>query len=424
MPKTIATTPSWYWPDAVPRVLGVPPVPLADLVLDGPARHHAEADALGGAGGNLSAAELATRVRSVAAALRGQRWEQAAVAVSAGPTSAGVLAVLGALVAGCPVVLVPPGQAAGAAALQAVPVTLGIGDADGIAELAGAGVPTVTVDELADRGLGFDDLPVSSGTGPVDDSDPGDADGIGDVAARQRKAAVCMAGTAGPVWHSHRSLLAGALALGAFLGPDAGSAWLTLESPCSWDGLCGVLAARLSGAAVLAAHPGAEAVDMVERCQPIWTAASLADAASTWSGGGRRRRGGAGSTGRWLVASVDGPFDPDERRAVAGSSGTGVLTMFGLAETGPVLAAHPSWYLEEAAGIPVPNMHVVPADPDTGEPIDAMWELLDRAMVSVWSPSLAVAGIAPGPGEPAGRRYATGILAASDPNGMLYLVDE
>src|SRR5665811_148130 len=29
MPKAIATTPSWYWPDRVPRVLGTPPYYIA-----------------------------------------------------------------------------------------------------------------------------------------------------------------------------------------------------------------------------------------------------------------------------------------------------------------------------------------------------------------------------------------------------------
>jgi acyl-CoA synthetase (AMP-forming)/AMP-acid ligase II len=118
--------------------------------------------------------------------------------------------------------------------------------------------------------------------------------------------------------------------------------------------------------------------------------------------------------------------------------------MFGMAETGVVLASHPSWYLEESVGIPVPNMHVVAADPDTGQPISSMWELVDHAMVTAWSPSLAVAGEAAGDGQGpdgtdghiggqtasgfasrfVGRRFVTGVLAASDPNGMLYLVDE
>jgi hypothetical protein len=109
---------------------------------------------------------------------------------------------------------------------------------------------------------------------------------------------------------------------------------------------------------------------------------------------------------------------------LAGATGADVLTMFRTAETGPVLASHPSWHPDESVGIPVPNMRIVPADPDTGEPVDVLWELLDRAMVSAWSPSRAVEGLPPGPGVPAGARFAMGVLAASDPNGMLYLVDE
>lgn len=413
MPKTIATTPSWYWPEGVPRVLGVPPRSVVRLTVDRPARRDPARPAVAWDEQTLTAAELAARVAGVASGVEASAATPGAVVVCAGPSPAGVVALLGAFASGRPSLLVAPGERGSDVVLHDQVLAVAVGDAEGLEALGDVGVPTLEVDAQLTAG--------------ADEQRPAGAGAPGDGAVRRRSGdelgapSVCLAGRSGPVWHSQRSLLAGALALRAFVGPSAGSSWLTLASPCTWDGLCGVVTALVSGATLLAARPGDEARDVYERHGPQWTVSSLALAAGSWSGSGRRR---GRAVERWILAGVDGPFDPDERRAVAAAAGADVLTVFGLAETGPVLASHPSWYLDESVGIPVPNMHVVPADPDTGEPVDAMWELLDRAMVSVWSPSLAVGGIEPGPGAPLGRRFATGVLAASDPNGMLYLVDE
>jgi len=406
MPKTIATTPSWYWPDGLPRVLGIPPLPLVRLSVDRQAERAPSRPALVCADRTITAGELATGVAAVAAALGPGGAGSGAVAVCAGPSADGIVSVLGALASRRRVLLVDPGSKAVTDALAATPVAVTLADEDGAAVLGGAGVPTTGLDTLESA--------PTAGEGP-----PGEGHAGGGLTAPS----VCLSGGSGPLWHSQRSLLAGALALRAFLAPVAGSSWLEMASPCSWDGLCAVLTALLAGVTVVAARPGVEAEEAFERHQPAWTSSSLDLARASWAGGGRKRRRQVG-TGRCVLVTVDGPFDPDECRALAGATGADVLTMFGTAETGPVLASHPSWHLDESVGIPVPNMHIVPADPDTGEPVDVLWELLDRAMVSVWSPSLALEGFVPGPGTPAGGRFVTGVLAASDPNGMLYLVDE
>ncbi len=405
MPKTIATTPSWYWPDGVCRVLGIPPVPLRAAAVDVPARRDPDAPAAVSGERTLSQAALAVQVDAVARALRAAP-APGSVLVSAGPSVAGIVAVLGALSSGRPAVLAPPAALAGTGPAPGTEVGPVVADDEGAAALAASGLAASSVDDLVAQAHDLPALP-----------------GGGDSQAGLRLPTACLAGRDGPVWHSQRSILAGALALQAFLTPPPGTTWLTIASPCTWDGLCNLLVARMSGSTVVVARPGPDAEEAAERHGPAWTSATLDEAARSWAGGRRRKRVAAGA-GRFLLATVDGPFDPDERRAVGGAAGADVLTVFGQPETGPVLAAHPSWFLDEAVGVPVPNMHVLPADPDTGEPVDVLWELLDRAMVSVWSPSLAVAGIEPGPGLPAGRRYVTGVLAASDPNGMLYLVDE
>ena len=407
MPKTIATTPSWYWPEGVSRVLGIPPVPVQALAVDGPARRDADATAAVWGDVVVSAGELGAQVHAVARALRHHNGS-GPIMVAGGPSLPGAVAVLGAMASGRPTILVAPEAASDAVRSAASTDDLvAVADDDGLAALRAAGIAAEAVDDLLARAH---DVAATPGNGA---GEPSDA----------QAPAVRLGGRDGPVWHSHRSLLAGALAQQAFLAPAAGSPWLSMASPCTWDGLCNLLVARISGSPLVLARPGPEAEEAATRHTPAWMSGTMDDAGGTWSGGRRRKRGGGGE-GRYLLATVDGPFDPDERRSVGAAAGADVLTVFGQAETGPVLAAHPSWFLDEAVGVPVPNMHVLPADPDTGEPVDVLWELLDRAMVSVWSPSLAVEGIEPGPGLPAGRRYVTGVLAASDPNGMLYLVDE
>ncbi len=422
MPKTIATTPSWYWPDRVPRVLGTPPYYLEELLVERWARRHPVHPALVSSDARTEAAELAERVRAVAVAIDATTSPDRPVAVCAGPTAEGAALVLGALASGRRALLVPPGTTTNGRVSQA---SLGLADPTGAGQLKAVGLDTVGLDDLVARAPVDGAGPNGRPAGPSNGSNPGGGeDDRPDLGAP----VACVVGRYGPVWHSHHSLLAGAVALGAFLGVTGQTAWLSTFSPCTWEGLCGLTVALLAGSTLVLAEPCEEAAEAATSEHPAWLLSSLSDALATWGGSRRRRANDDGA--RAVLLMVGGPFDPDERRAVAPVAGGTALTLFGMAETGVVLASHPSWYLEESVGIPVPNMHVVPADPDTGEPISSMWELVDQAMVTAWSPSLAVAGEAAEGADGrfasrfAGRRFITGVLAASDPNGMLYLVDE
>ena len=120
---------------------------------------------------------------------------------------------------------------------------------------------------------------------------------------------------------------------------------------------------------------------------------------------------------------VDGPFEPDQRRRVSKSLECPALTFWGTPETGPVFASHQSWYMDESVGLPMTNAHVVPADPRTGEPIQALWELVELAEVTVFSPSLMTGYEEASPeARFAGNRFRTGMMASSDANGMIYLL--
>jgi hypothetical protein len=123
-----------------------------------------------------------------------------------------------------------------------------------------------------------------------------------------------------------------------------------------------------------------------------------------------------------VVCSTRGVFDADERRRIGRLLECAALTLFGMAETGPIFAAHPSWYLDEAIGIPVTNAHVVPVEPRSLHPLPTLWELVESARVTVGSPMQAVAGLAES--RRRDRRVVTDVIASSDANGMIYVLPE
>lgn len=123
-----------------------------------------------------------------------------------------------------------------------------------------------------------------------------------------------------------------------------------------------------------------------------------------------------------LILPVVSSFDASERRRIEKVFDCPSLTVYGLPETGPVLASHPSWYLVESAGIPITNADVLPVDPRSGAKIQTLWELVEFAAVNVRSPMLATSRSSNGAWEPIGGMIATGVAASSDANGMIYLL--
>ncbi len=380
MPKTIATTPSWYWPEGTPRVLGIPPYSLEEMLVQPwiQARPH-EALLVSG-DTRLSGPELAQAVHAASARVAAEIPPDSSGTLYAGPDLDGVVLVLGALASGRQVHL----KALDAAEAARIGETL----------------PAASIGEpIASRG-----------------THPGTA---------TYEPAVCLDGRFGRAWHSQRSLLAWAISIRGFL-PRASTepeTWLSTFSPCTWEGMTALGAALIDGGTLVLAAPGEASREAATTEHPAWLFTSFEDAATTFAGSGRRRRS-EGVPLRSALLSVDGPFDPAARGALTSSLGN-ALTVYGTAETGPMLASHPSWYLDESVGIPVTNMHVVPGDPETAERITTMWELIDHAMITAWSPSLMLGYEGPtGASHLEGHRFLTGMLAASDPNGMLYLLGD
>jgi acyl-coenzyme A synthetase/AMP-(fatty) acid ligase len=239
-----------------------------------------------------------------------------------------------------------------------------------------------------------------------------------------REGAIVIEGSNGLVAHSHRSLLAASISLSTFLDATPRRPWMPLIPLSRWEGLVAALT-PLFMSAPLVLPPGNDPeaiVQTISRERVGYAFADLSDGARI-ARDAKKAAKDARKVLEGFLLSVDGMFDPDERRRVGRSLECPALTVWGMPETGPVFASHASWYMDESVGIPITNAQVVPSDPRTGEPIQALWELVDSAEVTVWSPAVCLRTEgADQPGRWAGARFRTGMMASSDANGMVYLL--
>lgn len=380
MPKTIAITPSWYWPESVDRVAGIPPFAIHELCLLRHARDRADGVALESDDANLTWSELARLVSQCRMDLDSAGGDVAG-AVMTGEVSVAQVAWLLAALSSGRLVRFASGEA---------------GQASG---------PNLSA------------LPLPAVPGEMVTSLPGT-----DI----NEPAVVLEGRGDPVVHTQRSLLAGAISMATFVQPDEGAKWLVSGSLDRWQGLLSLLLPLYLGeTAVLATEPDGEALAAaIERYRPGYAMTDLPLAT-----GATREAKRAVKKARDVLSAIflntDGVFDPGDRQRVGKSFRCAALTYYGLAETGAIFASHPQWYMDESIGIPITNAHVVPSDPRNGSPIQTLWELVESAEVTVKGPTLMqkyenrndqdylVDG-----------RFRTGVIASSDANGMIYILPD
>lgn len=214
----------------------------------------------------------------------------------------------------------------------------------------------------------------------------------------------------GEVLHNHRTLYAGAVALGSFYLLEPGASLVLLEPPRDWLSLAALLGAWHKGATVHAAWASAESVprgrvDYVVVGQRAAEARLLARGAASWPG-----RIGVGA-----IVGVEGTLSASRRRRLARRLRAPVLTVFGRNDLGPILASHPTWFLDEAVGIPMPDVDLHPLDPADGRALDIGWEAVEEAEMGVR------ATLTPAGGERVGRWVRTHWLAHVDPTGLYFL---
>lgn len=237
---------------------------------------------------------------------------------------------------------------------------------------------------------------------------------------------VALAGREGKVFYqSHQSVLAGAISWSAFIPLDEKDVVLNLQPFYTWEGLYGLLPVLFKGATCHMASledPEKLACSLVsQNCSYTWL--TQEEARKFLREPQHNLINKLKTTLSGLFVSVSGSFRPRSRKLLKNLfGGVPVLTVFGLPEAGPVVASHPTWYLNEAIGIPVSNVDLWPLNPQTGNPLLVPWEAIESAEIGIKSPMTAVAFSSP---EEKGvqvredwlRSY---LIASMDPNGLFY----
>lgn len=391
MPKTIAITPSWYWPEHIDRVAGIPPFAVTELCVDRHVRLRPHETAIIAASEQISYAQLQQKVNAAATLLWQKAGEPGRVVMKGALSLDAVILLLGCL--------------AGGLQLRIVDTEA---DIEGTAREFKAELSITDHVQFLANGL---ESGMVTATSPIrtekDFSRP----------------VISITGSRGLANHSHRSLLATAISCSTFLQPLTQRPWLATLPLNRWEGLASVLLPLYVGVPlVIGTGAIEEFVEIIKDQQPGYAIVDLSTATLA-TREARRAVRKARDVLDSILLCTQGAFDPGDRQRVGKSFRCATLTLFGLAETGAVFASHPQWYLDESVGIPITNAHVVPSDPRNGSPIQTLWELVESAEVTVKGPMLMCAGEDNAAHFTDGR-FRTGVIASSDANGMIYLLPD
>jgi hypothetical protein len=214
----------------------------------------------------------------------------------------------------------------------------------------------------------------------------------------------------GEVAHNHKTLVATAVAFSSFFQFEPGAEVVLLEPPTGWLGLAVMLAAWHRATTIRVAWT-ADWAGHRDRVDYVAGAFAVADARYAGATPALRDvRAGVGA-----ILGVEGPFSPSRRRRLARRLGTPVLTVYGRNDLGPVLGSHPTWYLDDAVGIPLPNVDTRPLDPDGGAELTIGWDAVEEAEIGVKS------ALAPAGGELSGTWLRSRMVGQVDPTGLYFV---
>ncbi|MBQ76566.1 MAG: hypothetical protein CMQ20_16295 [Gammaproteobacteria bacterium] len=386
MPKTIAITPSWFWPESVDRVAGIPPYGVSEFCVARHARYIPDSPAIIAGSQELSFSQLHARVLALSEKLLSAGPDSKRAVLSGAMDAANMIRLLAALKAGFHI--------------RVVPVDEDLADAKGLfsasINLSDEEVESEAVNETAQ---------------PIPELEA------------LRSPAVAIPGDACVINHSHRSLLAGVISTVTFLQPQD-RPWLGTIGLDRWEGLLSALTPLYLGVPLILNAESQGFAETIQQHQPGYAVEDLSTATLATREDKRAVKKARGILDAVLL-STPGVFNSGDRQRVAKSFRCSSLTFFGKPETGTIFASHPQWYLDESVGIPVTNAHVVPSDPRNGAPIQALWELVESAEVTVKGPML-MCGYEGGDNEDhyVDGRYRTGVIASSDANGMIYVLPD
>jgi AMP-binding enzyme len=371
---------SAFWPEDTPRYAHIPLKTIGDTSIYPVAAATPDRPALVTASGTLTYADLAARARTFGCALRVRTSAGGRVAIGLSDPSHLLVAMLGAFDAGV------------LAFADAGPLTAPALDAFSPALIVGEGPGQV----------GFDE--VMSG---AQQERSGRADFRAPILAMAKPDG------SGEVLHNHRTLVATSISVGTFYLMAEDISVVLLEPPTNWCSLAMLLGAMHRGATVFAAwnEGSAPLPGRVDYVVCGWNRMGVLMEDSV----GERL---TGKIGAGLVVGIEQPFSPARRMRVGRRLRADVLTLLGRSDLGPIVGSHPAWYLNDAAGIPLPNVDLRPLNPTDGEPLNIGWEVIDSAEMGVKS------ALAPAGGTLVSGWLRTGLSAQIDPTGLFFLLPD
>jgi hypothetical protein len=370
-----------YWPEDTARYAHVPLKRVGDITLHALAASAGGQAALVTAEGVVTYAEVSATVKKLAAALRGRLPKGSRVALALDDPRELLSAVFA-----CWETEMLAFANAGAVA----PETLALFGADLV--IGGEG----------ERAASFASLAAEEGSEKADRPD-----------FKKPLLALPKPDRSNEVQHTHKTLAAMAIAMGSFFMMDGETSLWLAQPPSDWLSLAMLLGAWQKGAAVWAgwgrvAPPQPERVD-------YWVGAWDAAMREHVDAPPRipRLRIGAGA-----VIGIEGPFSLSRRRRLARRLGAPVLTVLGRSDLGPLIASHPTWFLDDAVGIPLPNVDTRPLNPADGTPLNIGWDAVESAELGVKSAHAPAGGTLV-----ADNWIRTGLEAEIDPTGLYFVCE-
>ena len=367
-----------YWPEDTARYAHVPLKRVGDLSLHASAAAGADRVAVMSAAGTSSYGQLSAGVKRLAASLRGRLQRGARVAVGL-PNP---VELITSLFACFETEMLAHGSAG-----PLPQATLDLFGADLV--IGGEG----------DKGVSFSALASEPGNDKTDRPD-----------FKKPLVAFAKPDRSGEAVHNHKTLAATAIALGSFFMIDDQTQIVLAEPPTDWLSLSMLLAAWNKGGTIWAGwEEGLKLPDRVDYLVISWDAAlrQYVDGPPRIP----RMRIGAGA-----LVGVEQGFSIARRRRLARRLDTPVLTVLGRSDLGPLIASHPTWFLDDAVGIPLPNVDTRPLNPSDGTPLNIGWDAVESAELGVKSAH------APAGGTLVAENWIrTGLIAEIDPTGSYFL---
>ncbi len=400
-----------YWPDDIHRYLAIPGLSLDDGLASRPAKRRPDHPAMISREGTITYRQLSTDMdRIMKALLSYTDGESARVAIAMRQPLDLVKAIFGALKGRCSLLLTNPFSSANelkAQFNQFNPELILTDDAHFKQEVESLsqGTPIIPFQDLDGKG--------ASMTLPR---------GRQDIQA----AAIALVKEGGSlVYHSHKSLLAGAVSWSTFVPLKADDLMLAVQPLYTWEGLYSLFPILFRGGTCLleGLEDPQRLAQLVRSHHPIYTILPRPEAAKLYQSVNNDVVQALRESLNGLFVSVVGPFTALGRRRLRNLLNKPALLTYGSPEAGPVFSSHPTWYLDAAVGMPITNVDVWPLNPESGNPLEVPWETVEYGEVGVKSPMTAVGYQTAEEQEKYVRDgwLRTKIVATMDPNGLFYI---